>query len=314
MTPTDEFDLTPDLPNKKEDNSIPLDSKEPKIDLDNSGTTREIEEEPNKIQVVISDPSPIVILFGARTSGKTMTLVRLTRYLRKKGYKVEPDRIFRPSNSTHYEKMCNEFDKNINNNDITGAGTKAISFMLVKVMNANGEPICQILEAPGEHYFEAEKPNNPFPRYINEICTLDNPKTWVFIVERLWSDNSTRLAYANKIIQMESQIDINDKIIFMSNKVDDDKHKALMINTIPNEIQFFTDIKNQYPGIFEKYVNKIPILNWFNKYNFQFVTFSSGYFNKLSERSAGETFSPSNDKYPEKLWSAILKTVKGSWF
>ncbi|MFZ1705309.1 MAG: hypothetical protein WAT79_13255 [Saprospiraceae bacterium] len=317
MKPNDEFDLTPDLSNpkkdlpKQNDFNPPSDTNDPISYSTDSGMTVEEERDPNRIQVVISDPSPIIILFGARTSGKTMTLVRLTRYLKKNGYKVEPDRIFRPSNSAHYEKMCNEFDRNINNNDLSGAGTNIISFMLVKVMNANGEPVCQILEAPGEHYFDPIDIHKPFPRYINEICSIDNPKTWIFIVERSWSDSNTRLAYANKIIEMESQIDVRDKIIFMCHKVD--LHKSLIIKDSPNDHQFFKDINNQYPGIFDKYTNKIPVLNWFNRYSFDFVTFSAGMFNKLASVGA-ETFTPSKDKYPHKLWSVILKTVKGSWF
>lgn len=318
MIPNDEFDLTPDHSNPKRDtptgqkkSTSSEDSKEQKSEATTSGMTIEEERDPNKIQVTISDSSPVIILFGARTSGKTMTLVRMTRYLRQKGYKVEPDRIFRPSNSAHYEKMCNEFDKNINNNDLGGSGTNTISFMLVKVMNANGEPICQILEAPGEHYFEPNDIHKPFPRYINEICNINNPKTWVFIVERSWSNETVRRAYANKIIEMESQIDLKDKVIFMCHKVD--RHKNLIINRNPNDSQFFIDIKNQYPGIFDKYSNKTPIINWFNKYKFQFVTFSAGDFNILASGS-GETFTESNYKYPEKLWTAILKTIRGSWF
>ena len=57
---------------------------------------------PNEIVVTVSDPAPVVVLFGAKTSGKTMALIRLTRYLEKNGYQVVPDKIFRPSFDNHY--------------------------------------------------------------------------------------------------------------------------------------------------------------------------------------------------------------------
>ncbi len=43
--------------------------------------------DPNAIKVTIEDEkTPIVVLFGPPSSGKTMILVRLTRYLRKIGF------------------------------------------------------------------------------------------------------------------------------------------------------------------------------------------------------------------------------------
>ena len=78
----------------------------PKMDSPiQSGLTMDEEKDPNRIQVVISDPAPVIILFGARASGKTMTLVRLTRWLKANGYQVEPERNFRPSNSEFYRRM-----------------------------------------------------------------------------------------------------------------------------------------------------------------------------------------------------------------
>ena len=42
--------------------------------------------DPNQIRVTIADgKAPLVILFGPPACGKTMTLVRLARYLNKKG-------------------------------------------------------------------------------------------------------------------------------------------------------------------------------------------------------------------------------------
>ena len=276
--------------------------------ISSSGLTSEEEKDPNKIQVVISDPSPIIVLFGARSSGKTMTLVRLTRWLMEHGYQVEPDRSFRPSNSEFYKIMCDSFHENVNS-DYAASRNQILNFMLVRVMNKYGEPICQILEAPGEHYFDDKFPNREFPLYINKICTSDNPKTWIFIVERNWKDAKDRLNYANKIIKMQSLIEPSDRVIFTCHKAD--QHPALITAGKPNVPQFFKDIKNQYPGIFSKYENQNPVTKLWRKNNFDFVVFSAGTFNDTAD--GGQSYNPSKDRYPAELWESIMKTVKGGW-
>lgn len=278
-----------------------------------NGLTAEEAQHPNEIKVEIADPSPVIILFGARSSGKTMTLIRLTRWLNKNGYKVEPVRTFRPSNSARYLEMCNSFNDMVNSDNAV-ASTAALNFMLVSVMNKYGEPICQLLEAPGEHYFDIAHPNAPFPRYINEIRAINNPKTWVFIVEHNWKDRQDRLNYATKIIKMQSQIEPKDRVIFTCHKAD--LHPALFSNGKSNDTQFFKNIQNQYEGIFSKYMNQNPVTRLWRKYNFDFIVFSAGFFNEIldpSDHKIGESYVQSNDKYPGKLWQSILKTVKGSW-
>lgn len=302
------FDLTSDSIEVNEGNFNKIDAQ-PTVSAKGNGLPSDEENDPNKINVVIADPSPVVILFGAGGSGKTMTLIRLTRFLKTQGYRIEPDRTFRPANSNHYKQMCDTFNETVNS-DYAADRTRVVSFMLIKVMNKYGEPICQILEAPGEHYFsKEEEPNKQFPRYINAICTIDNPKTWVFIVESNWQDHQDRLNYANKIIEMQSQIEPKDRVIFTCHKAD--LHQSLFNAGRPNKEQFFKNIKNQYPGIFSKYMNNNPLTKHFRPYNFDFVIFSAGLFNKTIDGS--NTYVQSNDRYPAELWKSILKTVKGSW-
>jgi hypothetical protein len=287
MDENKEFDLTSNLEveNQKKTNggknNISIDESPTLATTEIHSLTEEEENNPNSIIVSITDPSPIVILFGAGQSGKTMTLVRLTRYLRKLGYRVEPDRIFRPSNSKRYKLMCDMFDSSVNS-DYAAESTSALNFMLLKVWNKTGEPICQILEAPGEHFFDQKAPKRDFPTYINKICELANRKTWVFIVERDWTeDPSIRKNFADKILSMQSRnAVINDKVIFTCHKAD--LHEPLFDGGIANKSQFFQDIKNQYPNIFLKYINKNPITRLYRKYNFDFVVFSAGRFNDTS--------------------------------
>jgi hypothetical protein len=275
---------------------------------DNPALTIEEKEDFNKIVVEITDSSPIIILFGAQASGKTMTLVRLSRYLKQKGNIVEPIRTFRPSNSEYYQKMCDDFNDSIFSNT-AAESTKALSFMLIKVSNKYGDPICQILEAPGEHYFN-DKKEMTFPPYILQIAENDNPKTWLFIVELDWKDNVTRQKYANKVKEMRSIIKPNDKVILMCHK--SDKKQAYYFKGNPDKQNFYRDVKLQYPAIFAGHENRNPITKMFSPYDLSFVIFSSGKFSLANDGT--HTYTASNDKYPEELWQNILKTVKGSWF
>lgn len=257
--------------------------------------------------VVIADPSPVVILFGSGNSGKTMTLIRLTRYLIKQGYKVTPERTFRDARDPHYRKMCDNFTSLVNSNKAPGRN-QVIDFMLVKIMDKSGRPICQLLEAPGEHYFDPKAPRRPFPTYIDIISQSNNRRTWLFIVEKDWENQEDRNNFAHKITELQQQYVLtSDKVIFTCHKAD--KHGQYISGGEYNESLFFKDIKNQYPNIFSRYENSNPITRFWRKYNFDFVVFSAGVFPDDGE--GGKKYVPSKDHNPAKLWKAILKTVRG---
>lgn len=262
---------------------------------------------PDAIIVTVSDPNtPVIVLFGARTSGKTMTLIRLTKYLEGMGYNVVPDPIFRPDRDTHYQRMCNEFGT-LAHSDYAAVGNDVMSFMLVKVISPSGRTLCQILEAPGEHYFDADIPDRTFPAYIEKICrNIPNRKTWMFIVEENWGGSqTTRDLYAKKIQQMQRKIKPKDKIIFTCHKVDRSAH--FRPDGCPDVPQIFQNIKNQYPHIFDRYANRNPITRWFAPYKFDFVTFSAGTFNPTGD--GRQVYTPGEDFYPEQLWRVIKKNI-----
>lgn len=264
-------------------------------------------QDPNAIIVTVSDlRTPVIVLFGARTSGKTMTLIRLTKYLETMGYNVVPDPIFRPDSDTHYNRMCDGFGSLVHS-DYAAVGNDVMSFMLVKVISPNGRTLCQILEAPGEHYFDSDIPDREFPAYIENISrTIKNRKTWMFIVEENWGGKQTvRDLYAKKIQAMQHRIKSTDKIIFTCHKVDKSVH--FLPNGYPNTKEIFNTIKDQYPGIFDKYKNTNPITRWFAPYKFSFVTFSAGAF--TSTANGRQVYTPGDDYYPRKLWEAIKKNI-----
>lgn len=109
-------------------------------------------------------------------------MIRLARYLHGlPGYRIEPIRTFRSSDDRAYTEVCEGFDKLLDKND-AAKSTDRINFLLLKVHH-NGSPICQILEAPGEHYFDPNNPKAQFQPYINRIISSNNMIIWLIFVE-----------------------------------------------------------------------------------------------------------------------------------
>ncbi len=261
--------------------------------------------DPNSIQVTISDPkAPLVILFGPPACGKTMTLVRMTRFLRSEGYTVAPIRTFRPAADTHYEKICNTFDETMNSGN-AAEGTPNISFMLVEVVK-NGRRLCQILEAPGEYYFNPQRPNSEFPNYVNTIINSSNRKVWTIMIEPHWMNQSDRLNYVSRIAHLKRKMRPKDSIIFVYNKID-----RTNFVIAPGHIHMraaIDEVKNEYPNIFVPFMNQNPITRFFKEYNFDFVPFQTGdYTNAIN----GLTYQEGPREYCEKLWKSITNKISG---
>ncbi|MBQ0023820.1 MAG: ATP-binding protein, partial [Prevotellaceae bacterium] len=233
-----------------------------------AGLTTEELNDPNNIRVTISDPNtPIVVLYGPPSCGKTMTLVRMTRYLQSQGYSVVPDKTFRPTYDSNYRQLCENFDQMINSNQ-AATSTTNISFMLVKVLK-NGKPVCQILEAPGEYYFSPDDPNRQYPTYVHTIIQSVNRKVWAVMVEPDWNDSIPRANYVSRIRSLKTMMSPRDKVIFVYNKIDLTPfvYGVGQVNTG----EAIRNIQNLYPNIFVPFENKNPVTKFFTKYNCEFV-------------------------------------------
>lgn len=271
-----------------------------------SGLSQEELNDPNSIKVTVSDPNtPIVILYGPPSCGKTMTLVRLTRYLVSRGFTVVPEKTFRPAYDQNYKQLCDSFDQMINSNS-AATSTSNISFMLVKVLKA-GKPVCQLLEAPGEYYFKPDEPNRPYPAYVHEILNSTNRKVWAVMVEPDWSDTVPRANYVTRIRDLKSRMSSRDKVVFVYNKIDLTPlvYGVGQVNTR----EAIRNVQNLYPNIFVPFENQNPITRFFVKYNCEFVPFMTGNYSETV--SGGYTYTEGHPLYAQKLWNAMLKLIKG---
>lgn len=268
------------------------------------GLTQEEYNDPNKIAVTMADQSaPIVVLFGPPACGKTMTMVRLTRYLRS-NYTISPVRDFRPADDGHYQQMCDKFRGRIAGSE-AAAGNDNISFMLIDVLRNAGQRVCQILEAPGECYHHPKFPDKDFFRFVYSIISSPNRKIWVIMVEPNWKFDYG--LYVEKIKKLRARMRPADKVIFLYNKIDatDFVRSPGNINTA----MAIKDIENHYRGVFEPFKNLNPITRLFKKYNCHFVPFSTGNYHEASDGSV--MYTEGDDVYPAALWNTIMKCIRG---
>ena len=270
------------------------------------GSTAEERLDPNRIQVTVKDKDvPLVLLFGPPACGKTMTLIRLTRYLKAAGYQVAPVRSLRSSADVHYKRLCDGFDDMVNALD-AASSTDRISFLLVEV-SKDGRRLCQILEAPGEHYYNPETPRAAFPTYLNQILAFPMRKIFCVMVEPNWKDEPDRKGYVDRVNFLKTRMGARDKVIFVFNKIDQTNFTfgagRVHVGAARKEIEHL------YPAIFNPFRNVNPITKYWRTWDCDFVTFQTGDY--TTDADGGNVFSEGPDTYPRNLWNTILKRCRG---
>lgn len=271
--------------------------------------------DPNKITVNVSDPkAPIILLFGAPSSGKTMTLVRLARYLRTRGYTVSVDPQFVTTRDVwEYTENSARFNTMLGTTTAL-QGTGRNDFLFVRVCDERGKLICQILEGAGEDYFPKSGTNRaqtPFPSYMTGIFNSNNKKIWMFLTEPDWDVNQIdRVEYVQRIAYCKHQFfnSRRDRSIIVYNKVD----KTNFVYG-PGQVHIkeaMTYCNNEYVGLFGIFKNPSPLAGILTeKYTCKFVPFSTGVYGEAAEGEYGH-YDMSHDSYPRHLWETIMDCIK----
>lgn len=261
----------------------------------------------NSIQITIADKqTPLVILAGPPACGKTMTLIRLARFLKEKGYQVEPVRTLRPASDIAYKELCDNFQGMLST-PLAAQATNLISFLLVRVLQ-QGKVICQILEAPGEHYFDPNNPTAPLPTYLNQIFADRIRKIWTILVEHEWKDSIDRANYVQRIRLFQQQMTTRDHTIFLLNKID--TTGFVIGRGRVNNSSARRDIENNYPNIFAPFRNTHPISSFWKPWRCEFLPFQTGTYTVDPDNGA-LYFQPGPDEYPSRLWAQITKYIRG---
>lgn len=266
--------------------------------------------DPNQVQTFITDPdTPLLIFFGPPSCGKTMSMIRLSRYLKKQGYTIMPNRNFRPAYDKNYTQMCDEFNSVVNS-DMAAPGNDRMAFMLLTVYKG-GKPVCQIVEAPGEHYFDPNPKaskhfKNTFPKYIFGLITASNRKVWAIMLEPNWLLPSIRNNYVDKMRVLKNNMRSNDRVIFVHNKIDELSHLLLGTGRV-NEKEARNVAQNEYPGVFNLFLNDNPITRLVRPYNCSYLPFMTGYYTTDMDGAAYFTEGP--DEFPRRFWQQVLKYI-----
>ena len=260
--------------------------------------------------VVITDHNaPMVILLGPPSCGKTMTLVRLTRFL-SGTYDFMPDQAFRNSTDSEFNELCKNFNAAVGA-DKAADGTKYIDFMLLRVNERrNGRTICQFVESPGEFLFNPQNPTAQFPAYLHQIIASNNRKIWLIFLEPGMSQED-RFAYVKKIQDLRSVIDSRDRIIFVENKVDLPATSSFVLSpTNINMDGLFRYVDGLYPQLFKSFTVK-GIFG--SKARYDFTAFQTGTYVEGQDANGKpyKSFQAGHDSHPSRLWQIIYKRIRG---
>jgi GTPase SAR1 family protein len=259
---------------------------------------------------VIDNESPIIFLFGAPNSGKTMTLVRLYRYLLKNQTSIVADHSFVSNDGGNYESRCKNWDNDATSPKAAEA-TKGIEFMLLGIWH-NGNKICQILESPGEKLFQPNSNNGDnFPvQYVSNIINSNNKKVYIILLEPNWKDQQTRARYVARINQLRTMMSRKDKVIFLYNKID---ASLTLGNRGSVNIHSLKKLINQdYVSLLDLFKNENPISKLWREYDCFLVPFQTGNYSEETDLDTNDIikiFTPGKDSYPKHLWETIQKCL-----
>lgn len=260
---------------------------------------------------IVNQTVPIVVFVGPPSSGKSMILVRLAKFLRSQGYTVKTDPTF--LNTIQYQKDCKEFERCLTT---TTALQGTVKFLLVNIYK-DGEEVAKLLEAPGEDFYTTDPAktragkNDMIEPYLQAIMASRNIKSYVMLLDldsdtSFRRDGSHRESYEQRILNhFYDNINKNrDRVVLLYNKIDETPFGD--INGCSNPSGARKDARMYYPAWF----SSMRITKWgmFTVDNFTFKTFCTGMFAVQTDDFGNKykTYTIADDKYPRELWKEII--------
>lgn len=261
---------------------------------------------------IVNNTVPVVVFVGPPSSGKSMILVRLAKYLRNQGYTIKTDPTF--LNTADYQRDCQEFNDKLNT---TIALNGSVKFLLVNVYK-DGREVAKLLEAPGEDFYTTDPAkiragkNDRVEPYLSTIMTSTNPKSYVMLLDldsdiSFRNDQYHRDSYSQRFLNyFYPNIDKNrDRIVLLYNKID--KTMFGNINGCDDSDGARKDAEMYYKSLFASM--KITRFGGFlTSDNFAFKTFCTGMFAKQTDNVGNvyQTYNVASEVYPRDLWKEII--------
>ena len=291
--------------------------QETKVEAHHTATNT-ISEDKNKLKYAVQPhlndtKTPIVFFVGPAASGKSMILVRLSKYLRNiEKCIIETDDTF--LNTNEYQNDCKEFNECLDT-DIALDGT--VKYLLVSVKDSNKRKICQFLEAPGEDYFDPLLPNKEIPGYMKNLIASPNKKVFVFLLDldskvSLRRDIKVREKYSRRLETIYNNLfeRSRDRLILLYNKIDIPGYGTIHQPTQPDEAEKEVRMLYQQGQCNLFSTCRRPFLGGlFQVDNFEFRTFCTGLYSDQTDDKGNpyQTYNISGDVYPRDLWNEIIR-------
>lgn len=226
--------------------------------------------------------APLVVLFGPNACGKTMTMVRLLRFLIREVYDARPVCTSIPVSDTVNANVCKWFYDILNSNFALLVSDRYRSTLVEVVYNKN--VVCHILDAAGAYYFNEYNPCAPLSDFMNTIINSPNRKIWTIMIEPQYMGDSERRHYATDVARLKQYLRPTDRVIFLFNK----KDLTCIVRGIGvvDKTIAFKMAEELYPNMFVPFKNTCWLTRLFRKYSFDFVPFQAGDFTRAYDRMA----------------------------
>jgi hypothetical protein len=256
-----------------------------------------------KLQYMGNPSAPMVILFGPPSSGKTVGLIRLLRYLKAKGYEIKILETLR-TDAYFEDVLLPRFKEQLKSDDIPKANA-VDNFMAIEIKQGD-RVVCTFFELPGEYLYDTGNANNAhenIPSYLYQIRQSPGKKIVYFLVP-LPSVNSMALDadhlrnYFNHIVHTARfGFDMKaNKYIFLTPKAD--LYPGTLIKGRDSVISGAAYEQLRYLDGFDAVTQMLTDYNM----PFEALAYSAGLV-------AGNQIVWSGDYWPELLWQNIQKNL-----
>ena len=257
-------------------------------------------------KVKCSNPTtPLLLMFGPVSCGKSMIATRLYCWLRKQGYKACCARDF--LDSKYYNDSCDNFNNRVYSHVVINYPADVLS---LNICDSQNNLICQTIEVPWLFHLDtwSDTPeimiNTPFTSFAKDVFSFANPKIWCIIIDPVRNDINDRIEYVKKTHELGPMMSHRDKVIFIYNKVDCTPFCKDF--SCADTKAAYKDVEQNYPKIFTHFRKKHWIFGWRDK--FELVPFQTGVYSLALD--GGKVFTAGHDNYPKQLWEIILRHLK----
>lgn len=175
---------------------------------------------------------PVVIPFGPPQVGKSSVIGRVVNYTLHEAppehlmsWNVASDPLQNQSND-QYKDASSQLIAALTDTDHDIGGTNTFYVLRASSCKPNSPKVWQILEVPGEHYFDVDKPDAPIAQYLRNVLNAygeDRIFMFLFSPNLFYGHPQQTILqekYAKKVAKQIEKLQSNDKFMIVLTQVD----------------------------------------------------------------------------------------------